>query len=116
MKIAFLIIFSFQTYAKDIVMKHMKEGDQCIICHRRETPNILLFRDGSVIPKGSGDLLCGQCHGTKHKKWVHGSHGKVVDSWMPEKRRRQSCIECHDPHSPKFPNFEAKAPPKTLVH
>ena len=110
-----LIVFSliiFQVQAKEIVMNHMPEGDSCIVCHQRNAPNQLLLRDGSKIESSQVDLQCGQCHGIKHRRWVDGLHGKVVDSWKEADRKRLSCIACHDPHSPKFPLFEAKAPPQ----
>lgn len=110
-----VILFSFivlSSYGKEIAMKHMPEGDKCIICHHAKNPNQLLLRDGSKIESGQVDILCGQCHGIKHRRWVDGLHGKVVDSWKEENRKRLSCIACHDPHTPKFPTFEAKAPPR----
>ena len=112
MKVILFSFFVLSSYGKEIVMNHMPEGDKCIICHQAKTPNQLLLRDGSKIDSTQVDVLCGQCHGIKHRRWVDGMHGKVVDSWKIENRKRLSCIACHDPHSPKFPKFEAKAPPR----
>lgn len=118
-----LILFSFFTaffivgvFASEVVMKHMPEGNKCITCHRPETPHQLLLRDGKRIKIDHVDLLCGQCHGIKHRKWLIGMHGKVVDSWKTAERKRLSCIVCHDPHTPKFPKLEAKAPPRLRKH
>lgn len=111
MKVILFSFFVLSSYGKEIVMNHMPEGDKCIICHQAKMPNQLLLRDGSKIASTQVDVLCGQCHGIKHRRWVDGMHGKVVDSWKAENRKRLSCIACHDPHNPKFPNYEAKAPP-----
>jgi predicted CXXCH cytochrome family protein len=120
MKIIFLSLLVFKAYSKEIVMNHMPEGDKCIICHQAKTPNQLLLRDGTKIASSDVDILCGQCHGIKHRRWVDGLHGKVVDSWQKDKRKKLTCIACHDPHIPKFPKFEAKAPPHSrgqeLIH
>ena len=118
-----IILLSFTVYfslisanAAVIVVKHMADGNKCIVCHNPSTPHQLLMRDGSKVELAKVDLLCGQCHGIKHRKWLNGMHGKVVNSWKASERTRLSCIVCHDPHSPKFPKFEAKAPPKIRKH
>lgn len=111
MGLLLLSLFVFQVGAKEIVMNHMPEGDKCIICHQAKTPGKLLLRDGTGIASNQVDMLCGQCHGIKHRRWVDGMHGKVVVSWKIENRKKLSCIACHDPHIPKFPKFEAAAPP-----
>jgi nitrate/TMAO reductase-like tetraheme cytochrome c subunit len=116
MKFVLLFVLSINIDAKVIIMKHMKEGADCLICHRKDSPQKLLFRNGSEIPALNGDLLCGQCHGIKHRDWLSGVHGKVINSWIIEKQKRVTCIECHDPHSPKFPDYKTKAPviPKAI--
>jgi hypothetical protein len=116
MKFLLLALFVSHLNAADIVVKHMPEGDQCIVCHQRSTPHQLLLRDGTKIDPTKVDLLCGQCHGIKHRRWLDGRHGKVVGSWKAESRKRLSCVVCHDPHVPKFPKFEAKAPPHVRGH
>lgn len=98
--------------SKEVVMKHMPEGNNCILCHEARNPKQLFLRDGSKIDVAHVDELCGQCHGIKLRRWKDGRHGKVVTSWKPELRERVTCIKCHDPHAPKFPKFEAKAPPR----
>ena len=103
-----------KVYSAPIVMKHMPDGDKCIICHRRETPNQLLLRDGTKILPSEVSMLCGQCHGIKYRNWSKGRHGKVVGSWKPELRKRLDCTHCHDPHAPKFPSLQTKAPPPKL--
>jgi hypothetical protein len=113
----FIIYFSlFNTQAAEIVMKHMPEANNCVICHQPKNPQQLLLRDGTKLAKDQVDLLCGQCHGVKHRRWLEGRHGKVVDSWKVDSRKRLSCVVCHDPHAPKFPKYQAKAPPHVRGH
>lgn len=106
-----LLVIPGLSRSKEIVMKHMPEGKNCIICHRPSKPDHLLLRDGSRIELKQVTLLCGQCHSIKYGQWSEGKHGKVTGSWMPGKQKRSSCIECHNPHAPKFPQYEAKLPP-----
>lgn len=116
MKSLLCIFIVFSSHASEMVVKHMPEGDKCVVCHQPNTPHQLLLRDGTKIDSAKVDILCGQCHGIKHRKWLNGMHGKVVNSWKEESRKRLSCVVCHDPHIPKFPKFEAKAPPKMQGH
>lgn len=109
---SFILIFSSGIFAKDIVMKHMPEGNNCIICHEKNNPNVFFLRNGVIVPRTELDVLCGQCHGIKHRRWKDGRHGKVTNSWMENKKERWTCIKCHDPHSPRFPKFESFGPPK----
>ena len=107
---------SLSIKASVVVVKHMAEAEKCIICHRADSPKQLLFRDGKKIPAQRSDLLCGQCHGIKHLRWEDGRHGKVTGSWQGGRGKRQTCIACHDPHSPKINQIEAKAPPQLRGH
>jgi hypothetical protein len=112
----FVLTSNFNSYSSEIVMKHMLEGKNCIICHEANTPKKLLLRNGVRINLSQVDELCGQCHGIKHRGWREGRHGKVITSWKSDSQKRISCIVCHDPHSPKFKQMQAKEPPelKTL--
>jgi Zn finger protein HypA/HybF involved in hydrogenase expression len=97
---------------KEIVMKHMPEANNCVLCHLSKNYKQFVLRDGSKIDLKNIDVLCGQCHGIKHRRWVDGRHGKVVTSWKVETRERLACIVCHDPHSPKIKPIQSKEPPK----
>lgn len=104
-------IISAQTNAADIVMKHMPEGNSCIICHQAKTPEHLLLRDGTRIESSQVNVQCGQCHGVKYRMWNEGRHGKVTGSWQVGVGKRLACIHCHDPHAPKFLPMNSIAPP-----
>ena len=101
-------------FGAPIVMKHMQEGEKCILCHLRDNPKQLFLRDGTKILSSEVSMLCGQCHGIKLRNWKKGRHGKVIGSWKPEIRKRLDCTYCHDPHAPTFPHLQTKAPPPKL--
>jgi hypothetical protein len=49
--------------------------------------------------------LCAQCHGPQFRDYQHGAHGGMSGFWDLSKggRTRNNCIDCHDPHAPKYP-------------
>ena len=49
--------------------------------------------------------LCAQCHGPQFRDYQHGAHGGMTGYWDLTKggRMRNNCIDCHDPHAPKYP-------------
>jgi nitrate reductase cytochrome c-type subunit len=57
--------------------------------------------------------LCAQCHGPQARDFQHGAHGGMTGYWDLSKgpRRRNSCIDCHDPHAPKYPAVMPVFPP-----
>lgn len=102
---------SFGLTLKEIKMKHMPNGDKCVLCHvSMKDPKKLHLRDGTPVPVTDVDMQCRQCHGLKRRRWEEGRHGKISASWQSDKRKRLTCIECHNPHAPKFPQYKAIAP------
>ena len=70
-------------------------------------------RDGSQIPGDRPAELCAQCHTTVYSDWLAGVHGRRHGSWDPARGERLQllCVQCHDPHSPKFPKLAAMPGP-----
>jgi len=84
----------------------------CLNCHHPTNRNVFVDYDGSEIPASKVDLLCGKCHGTIHRDWEAGAHGRRNGYWNRElgEETRLSCIQCHDPHSPAFKPMKPLAP------
>lgn len=80
-------------------------NDYCLNCHHPTNRNAYVDHDGSEIPSDQPARLCAKCHGPIYNDWLVGAHGKIRGAWNPqdENADRLLCIQCHDPHSPKFP-------------
>ena len=66
--------------------------------------------DGEIISSKESPRLCGQCHGPIYIDWKEGIHGKLFGKGT-DKARKFLCLECHEPHDPKFKKMKAEAPP-----
>ncbi len=97
---------------RNVKLNHGGTRVWCLDCHHPTNRNNLLpLSDGKPITFEHSYLLCGKCHGTKYRDWRNGIHGKRVGSWNGRKTY-YLCINCHDPHSPKFKPIEPMPPPK----
>jgi formate-dependent nitrite reductase cytochrome c552 subunit len=84
-----------------------KHGNlSCASCH---TPAdgyaTLRLADGKSVAYSDVMTLCAQCHGPQFRDYQHGAHGGMTGHWDLTRggRVRNNCIECHDPHAPKYP-------------
>lgn len=100
---------------QDIDLDHGR-NDHCYNCHDQSNRNLLRLHGGKTTTFDQSSLLCAQCHGTTHRDWQQGMHGKTMGSWRNEdpRQRRLACVECHDPHSPAFDPFRPLPGPRTL--
>ena len=88
----------------------------CGACHVSRvggTP-MLHLSDGTEVGTADALRLCAQCHGPKYQDYVHGSHGGMNGYWDLSRglRLRKHCVDCHDPHVPKFQPSRPVLPPK----
>ena len=88
----------------------------CVACHVDRvggTPRLHLS-DGSELATADTMRLCAQCHGPKYQDYLHGSHGGMNGYWDLSRgpRLRNHCVDCHDPHVPKFQPSRPVLPPK----
>lgn len=77
---------------------------RCASCHLVGAQDSLRLADGSKIPFREAMTLCGQCHGPQLRDYQHGAHGGMNGHWDLTKgpRLRNHCVDCHDPHVPRF--------------
>ncbi len=79
-------------------------NDFCLNCHHRTNREAYAAYDGSQIPADEPDRLCSKCHGMVYRDWEIGAHGRRNGFWMASmgEVKQLYCIQCHDPHTPKF--------------
>ena len=90
----------------DVRLDH-GSNDYCLNCHHATNRNAYVAHDGSEIPASQPAELCRKCHGPTHRDWERGAHGRRQGHWDAARGERQRllCIQCHDPHAPKFPKL-----------
>jgi formate-dependent nitrite reductase cytochrome c552 subunit len=97
----------------DIVMGHGSHGrnNNCFNCHNETNLELLQTRDGREVKFADSPVLCGSCHGPTYRDWEAGAHGRISGFWNARlgPAQRKACVNCHNPHSPRFPS-RAPAP------
>ncbi|MEJ4088795.1 cytochrome c3 family protein [Galbibacter orientalis] len=74
----------------------------CLTCHNGGgNMDNLHSLTGEIIDFNKSYQLCSQCHTSQFKDWKGGAHGKNISGWAPP-RAINSCVNCHNPHQPKF--------------
>jgi uncharacterized CHY-type Zn-finger protein len=96
---------------RDIKFEH-GNNRYCLNCHHPTNRNAFVDYDGTEIAQADVVQLCGKCHGTIYRDWQAGVHGRANGYWNAEfgPKTRLRCIQCHDPHSPKFQPMHPLAP------
>ncbi len=96
---------------KDIKLDH-GNNRFCLNCHHPANRNAFVDYDGAEIAESDVVELCAKCHGTIYRDWQAGAHGRPNGYWNvragPKTKLR--CIQCHDPHSPRFKEMKPWAP------
>jgi formate-dependent nitrite reductase cytochrome c552 subunit len=91
-------------FHQGLVGKHANLS--CVSCHNAaDGYGTLRLADGKSLPYSEVMTLCAQCHGPQFRDYQHGAHGGMNGHWDLSKgpRVRNNCIDCHDPHAPKYP-------------
>lgn len=85
----------------------------CLNCHNPTNSDAYVYHDGSEIPSDEPTRLCAKCHGPHYRDYLLGVHGRVNGYWDPNlgTQTKLDCIQCHDPHRPKFQPIEPDPPP-----
>lgn len=96
---------------KDIKLEH-GNNRFCLNCHHPTNRNAFVDYDGAEIAQQDVVLLCAKCHGTTYRDWQAGAHGRQNGFWKADEgpKTRLRCIQCHDPHHPKFPDMKPLPP------
>ncbi len=86
----------------------------CLSCHHADDYESLRLADGRKIGFPQVIDLCSQCHGPQARDYAHGAHGGMNGYWDLSRgpRQRNTCTDCHDPHSPAFPKVRPVFAPK----
>jgi hypothetical protein len=92
------------------IFNHDKENRWCLDCHDITNRDYLKLASGTLLDFKESYKLCGQCHGDKLRDWKVGVHGKRTGDWNG-KKEYLLCVNCHNPHSPKFKGFKPEPPP-----
>jgi len=96
---------------KNVVLSH-GNNRFCLNCHHPTNRNAFVDYDGTEIAEAEVVLLCAKCHGTIYRDWQAGVHGRENGYWNTSRgnKTKLRCIQCHDPHSPKFKEMKPLAP------
>jgi hypothetical protein len=92
------------------MFNHDSENRWCLDCHDLNERNYLKLASGKLLDFKESYKLCGQCHGEKFRDWKVGVHGKRTGFWNGQKEYLL-CVNCHNPHSPKFNELTPEPPP-----
>lgn len=91
-----------------LTFTHGNGAISCLSCHNPNDYDTLRAANGEAIAYAEVITLCAQCHSGQHEDYVHGAHGGMNGYWDLSQgpRTRNSCIDCHDPHSPTYPMMQ----------
>jgi len=102
----------------DIVMHHgsHERNNNCFNCHNETNLELLQTRDKRELKLPDSTPLCGSCHGPTYRDWEAGVHGRISGHWNRSVGAydRKNCVNCHNPHSPKFPGRKPAPGPHPL--
>jgi uncharacterized CHY-type Zn-finger protein len=99
-------------------MGHGRHGrnNNCFNCHNETNLVLLQPRDGRELKFADSTQLCGSCHGPTYRDWEAGAHGRISGYWDRSQGpiERKDCVNCHNPHSPRFPSRKPAPGPHPL--
>lgn len=91
-------------------------NNNCFNCHNESNLERFQTRDGRELSFGESTPLCGSCHGPTYRDWEAGVHGRTSGYWSRKDGdfSRRGCVDCHNPHAPKFPSRKPAPGPHPL--
>jgi len=96
---------------QDIKLAHGSREQWCYDCHNPTDRDKLRLAGGRLVSFETSYELCGQCHGEKLRDWRRGIHGRRIGCWNGA-RQYLLCVNCHNPHAPKFRPMHPRPRPK----
>lgn len=101
-----------KTFHVGLRLSHGELG--CASCHAEGKLPKLHLATGEPLQMTEAMTLCGQCHGPQLRDYKHGAHGGMTGHWDLSRggRTRNHCVDCHDPHTPKFVGGRPVLPPR----
>jgi hypothetical protein len=86
----------------------------CADCHVQGRVDVVHLADGTLVPMPEALRLCSQCHGPQARDYRHGAHGGMTGYWdrSAGPRLRNNCVDCHDPHAPRYPGARPAPGPR----
>jgi hypothetical protein len=94
----------------NIKLHHAEDVRWCLDCHDGANRDKLRLVNGELIDFTESYRLCGQCHGPVYTDWKAGVHGKRT-GYFDGKKMYYLCVNCHNPHDPKFKPIKPEPPP-----
>ncbi len=94
-----------------IKLHHAENLRWCLDCHNANNRDKLTLYNGELIAFTASYRLCGECHGNVYRDWKAGIHGKRTGYFSGGKRTYYLCVNCHNPHDPKFKPIKPEPPP-----
>lgn len=102
----------------NIVMHHgsHERNNNCFNCHDELNLELFQTKDKRELKLSNSTPLCGSCHGPTYRDWEAGVHGRTSGYWDRSlgEYDRKNCVNCHNPHSPKFPGRKPAPGPHPL--
>jgi formate-dependent nitrite reductase cytochrome c552 subunit len=98
-------------------LKYAHGNLACLSCHNAKNYDTLHLANGQPVEFTRVMTLCAQCHGTAMRDYERGSHGGMNGHWDLNQgpRTRNNCVNCHDPHAPKYPQARPVFPPRDRI-
>lgn len=86
-------------------------NNACYVCHDSREMMSLRLANGTLLSLDDAPFVCQQCHQDRYAAWEEGMHGKY-GPYYAKVEGRVICSNCHDPHSPPFPEIPTLSPPQ----
>lgn len=98
-------------------LKYQHGNLTCLSCHNSGNYDTLRLADTQTVEFADNMTVCSQCHGPQRRDYERGLHGGMNGHWDLTRggRTRNTCINCHDPHTPKFPQVLPVLSPRDRI-